>query len=172
VRETRRRFLGIDEDNVQFDDELADSAAPAAPAVAALGSARTAGELELRAEHGLARRDPAAAARLARAQRLADRYGRPLGHDPEHAMTVAASAPVARERVVRNSSEAAYRTTDEYHADYNDYLWQLAMADGNIPQVEVPHVEVPPAGPDADSEPAPHPRVIEGGPPDGTEPDD
>jgi hypothetical protein len=35
------------------------------------------------------------------------------------------------------------RTSDAYHGSYNDYLWQLALADGAVPDVRLP------GGPDA-----------------------
>jgi hypothetical protein len=28
-----------------------------------------------------------------------------------------------------------HRSADAYHASYNDYLWQLALADGGMPDV-------------------------------------
>jgi hypothetical protein len=53
------------------------------------------------------------------------------------------------------------RSPDRYHGSYNDYLWQLALADGNIPDISLPE--------DDDSAAdgrAAGPRVIDVPPPD------
>jgi hypothetical protein len=36
---------------------------------------------------------------------------------------------------VRDSSAAVHRSADDYHASYNDYLWELALADGGLPEL-------------------------------------
>jgi cytochrome oxidase assembly protein ShyY1 len=126
VREARRRYLGIDEGAQQIDAgagprELAGAATPGEELVV-----RGGGELALRAE---------IARRVERAARLADRYGQSLGLDAEDALAAsqAAATPAARQPIVRDSSAAVHRSADEYHASYNDYLWQLALADGGLP---------------------------------------
>jgi cytochrome oxidase assembly protein ShyY1 len=127
VRDARHRYLGIDPARAQLD---AAASAPreiaaASPSNSAL-VARGRGEMVRRAQD---------AQRVERAARLADRYGRSLGIDPEAAL---AAAPPDTERVapgavVRDSSTTLHRSADEYHASYNDYLWQLALADGGLP---------------------------------------
>ena len=129
VREARRRFLGIDADARQLDAE------EATPAIA--GHEPSGAELVAR-QHGELARRAALAQRVERAARLADRYGRSLGPDVEQAVAAAppgGATPVSAGPVVRDSSTAVHRSEDEYHASYNDYLWQLALADGGLPEL-------------------------------------
>ena len=151
VREARRRFLGIDEGARELDAEVG-------PRELAGASATPSGELVVRAPGELARRADVAE-RVERAARLADRYGQSLGLDAEDALATsqAATAPTARQPVVRDSSAAVHRSADEYHASYNDYLWQLALADGGLPEFvddrgEPKRIDAVP-GPDDDSAP-------------------
>jgi cytochrome oxidase assembly protein ShyY1 len=129
VRDARRRFLGIDPGAAQLD---------AAGVVARVldGAAAPGGQLVARDRAEVARRAQQDQ-RIARATRLADRYGRSLGIDPDAALAAATpdGAPIARQPVVRDSSAAAHRSADSYHASYNDYLWQLALADGGLPEL-------------------------------------
>ena len=127
VRDARRRYLGIDPGRVQLDAEHD------APREIAAASA-TGGELVAR-DHGEVARRASDAGRVERAARLADRYGRSLGIDPETALAAAPpdTAAGARQPVVRDSTTAVHRSADAYHASYNDYLWQLALADGGLP---------------------------------------
>jgi DNA-binding transcriptional regulator of glucitol operon len=65
------------------------------------------------------------------------------------------AAPVVyRGYVMPQSSTVPVRSNgDELHASYNDYLWQLNLADGGVPEVGTPGVvrsDVAPAGDDAD----------------------
>ena len=128
VREARRRFLGIDENARQLDAE-------AGPLEIA-GQQAPGGELVARSRGELAR-GAEVARRVERAARLADRYGRSLGLGAEDALAAsqAAAAPTARQPIVRDSSAAVHRSADDYHASYNDYLWQLALADGGLPEL-------------------------------------
>ena len=132
VREARRRFLGVDPDEVQLDDQPERAALPApsgAPiAVRSGGTVARAGESE----------------QWKRAAQLADRYGRSLGPDAE-----AGGAPVSPRRragrkpvvgpyeLPNSATTAQHPHGDDYHSSYNDYLWQLALADGATPPVEV-----------------------------------
>jgi cytochrome oxidase assembly protein ShyY1 len=147
VRDARRRYLGIDESARQIDD-VDEPPGIAAPAT---GGA----ELVARQRGELARR-AAVAQRVERAARLADRYGRSLGIDPEGAVLAAPAqpAPTAGQPGVRDSRTAVHRSADEYHASYNDYLWQLALADGGLPELvpdgEPRRIELAPE-PDDDS---------------------
>jgi cytochrome oxidase assembly protein ShyY1 len=129
VRDARHRFLGIDPGTAQLDAdevprELAGAGAQPGGALVARGS----GEIAQHAQF---------AHRMERAKRLADRYGRSLGIDPEGALAAssAEAAPGATRPVVRDSSAAVHRSEDAYHASYNDYLWELALADGGLPNV-------------------------------------
>lgn len=65
--------------------------------------------------------------RQAQTARLADRYGLPLAPPP------IGQAETSRQTAadVGESSPSAGRTTDAYHASYNDHLWLLALADGS-----------------------------------------
>jgi cytochrome oxidase assembly protein ShyY1 len=128
IREARHRYLGIDPGAAQLD--ALDGSHPIAAREVSGGElvARGRGELARRA------RD---AQRVERAARLADRYGRSLGIDPEQALAASTPAPPAGapRPVVLDSSSALHRSADAYHASYNDYLWQLALADGGLSNV-------------------------------------
>jgi cytochrome oxidase assembly protein ShyY1 len=130
IREARERFLGI---APSAEDEPLE-----------LGSGESA-ELALRANGALARPGETPTQQYQRAVRLADRYGRSLG--------VGSTAPQAGDvprgrvtptrgdedevRVVANSAAHPHRSEDDgYHGSYNDYLWQLGLADGATPPVE------------------------------------
>ncbi|WP_375498543.1 SURF1 family protein [uncultured Jatrophihabitans sp.] len=127
AREARRRFLGLDDDDVEFD--LA-----ARRPVAALDAGDDAHDLApaVRASAELAR--AGADVRWQAAERLADRYGRSLGPRPD-ANPALRRAPALREPAGPDSAHAPHRSSDSYHGTYNDYLWSLAMADGNLPEV-------------------------------------
>jgi cytochrome oxidase assembly protein ShyY1 len=146
VREARRRFLGIDAEARQLDAAQAGSVGGDHEASGAELVARRRGELARRA---------AVAERVERAARLADRYGRSLGLDVDDALAAAPAdaTPVATGPVVRDSSTAVHRSEDEYHASYNDYLWQLALADGGLPELfekgEPKRIEQVPEGGDS-----------------------
>lgn len=127
VRNARRRFLGIDPGAEQID------AGADRREVAGAGSSD--GQLVPRARGELAVR-AGQAQRLERSARLADRYGRSLGPDVEAALATSPDlAADGQSAAVRDSSTAVHRSADAYHADYNDYLWRLAMADGGVPDL-------------------------------------
>ncbi len=128
AREARLRFLGLDDADVEFD--LA-ARKPVAAALASGGSVPSDLTPAVRARAELAR--AGADAQWQAAERLADRYGRVLGPRPDADPSVR-RAPVLREPSGPDSSSAPHRSGDEYHGTYNDYLWSLAMADGNIPE--------------------------------------
>jgi hypothetical protein len=156
VRDARHRFLGVDEDANELD--------AAVPAALAAGSpAETSGgELAVRGSGALARRGESDADRWERAVRLADRYGRSLGPDagPELARSARDATHAPRPAPVRNSAAVPHRSEDDYHGSYNDYLWQLALADGEAPAVEPP--APPPAASDGPRQlDLPEPRPIE-----------
>jgi cytochrome oxidase assembly protein ShyY1 len=126
VREARRRYLGVDPGAAQLDDLPPRR-------VLASGSTSSGAELVPRGPAELAERTQLAA-QLERASRLADRYGRSLGLDPEEALA-APRVDGALRPPVRDSSATPHRSEDAYHAGYNDYLWKLALADGGMPDV-------------------------------------
>jgi cytochrome oxidase assembly protein ShyY1 len=123
VREARKKFLGIDPAQQQFgavagtpgraltDGSLPDGAASSVVAVRGDGTLVRSGELT--------------AQDVRRAEHLADRYGRSLGTGP-----TAAGTPIA--------PAAPPRRSDTYQGSYNDYLWELALADGDTPPVDLP----------------------------------
>ena len=131
VREAQRRFLGIDAGEAQFDAPLLDTAR-----VAAIERAPGA-EIVTRAAGALvtAGGDPR---ELARAKRLADRYGRALSMGEE--VDAPATAAPVRPRTpvgsltdrVPDSASVPHRSHDAYQGSYNDYLWQLGLADGDV----------------------------------------
>ena len=161
VREARKRFLGYDPDDVEFDLAQGERALELEGAAArsdssALPVARDGGTV--------ATVDGAGSPECQKAAALADRYGRSLGSTARAGSARPRRAPAARERLdgvsaaAYDSSVAPHRSGDEYHASYNDYLWQLAMADGDLPGVEVQS-----AADDEDAAPAvtSEPRVID-----------
>jgi hypothetical protein len=158
VREARQRFLGIDTGEEQFDQLDEPDGRLALPAGAGPDGADSAdGVVAVRANGELARPGPSAE-QWQRAAQLADRYGRSLGR--EHPAPPATApprrirprrAPAEPVRPAASSATTPHRSADEFHGAYNDYLWELAMADGNLPQVDMP-----------DGEPAEEPRPITG----------
>lgn len=170
VREARRRFLGPDADEREFDDLDLDGAAalPALPGSTERPAAG--GELARRGSATLARTGDADPERLQRAARLADRYGRSIsiGDEPVSAGPAARrrrSTAARRGRGVGEvqsaprSSADPHRSDDLYHGAYNDFLWQLALADGAIPTRDTDAAaaerELRPGAPE------PAPRVID-----------
>lgn len=157
VREAQQRFLGIDPGEQQFD-ELDDADEPLALPAGDTADAAD-GAVAVRGHGELARPGGVSAEQWQRAAQLADRYGRSLGPDSAKppAIRVASPrlrprrAPVEPVRPAASSASTPHRSADEFHGAYNDYLWELAMADGNIPQVEV-----------SGGEPADEPRPIAG----------
>jgi hypothetical protein len=154
VRDAQQRFLGIDPGNEELGIEprldrplqLTDGApATGVLAVADSGTVATLGGTVARAG-GPTRRQ------WQRAARLADRYGRSLGvgHDgpadqasrshPTTRAPVAGHGPEFRNEVP-DSQSRPHRSNDAYHGSYNDYLWQLAMADGATPSVSAPQLD-------------------------------
>jgi hypothetical protein len=102
------------------------------------------GTVAVREGDALARTDTGVAQRWQRAARLADRYGLSLGPEatPESRPLGApdSTMPEPRsERPIDLSSNGVHRSQDAYHGSYNDYLWQLALADGTTPEIELNH---------------------------------
>ena len=167
AREARRRFLGIDPGAEQFDDVAGPderAGRSSAPALESASSERG-GDLAVRARGELAER--ADDAQWQHAVRLADRYGVSLGDGVSAAALRRARTQPAADATVRDSSTAAHRSQDAYHGAYNDYLWQLALADGNLPDVfgDTGDAAVTrPAAPD-------RPRIVELAPAPPDEPD-
>jgi hypothetical protein len=141
AREAQRRFLGIDPDTHELE-------LPAAARALAGGAAPDDGSadgaaLEVRRGGVVAERSAVAPERWQRAARLADRYGRTLGPDtPPAGAARATAAPVARPRIggvpdgpATPAPTGPHRSPDSYHGSYNDYLWQLALADGELADV-------------------------------------
>ena len=75
------------------------------------------------------------------------------------------------DRPVPNSAAQPHRSHDGYHGSYNDYLWQLALADGELPQVAIGSKDEPSRTepPNTDS-PAIEPLVIDQPPSDNRHP--
>ena len=128
--------------------------------------------LSVRGRGTVTRANGASPARWQRGNRLADRYGRSFGARADdlapEGSTVEQQDPRPVERAGRpiavrepvlgedrpRSADQPYRSPDGYHGSYNDFLWKLAMADGNLP-----------AGEDDDA--APRPLTIAVVQPDG-----
>ena len=154
VREAQRRFLGIDPGNLELGTHPREAAGRSSGA-----------EIAVRAAGTVVRAGAADPATLARAKRLADRYGRSLSMGPA-AGPLPGSAPPLRapapagglsERVP-NSADVPHRSHDGYHGSYNDYLWELGLADGDAvgPEIAGPAPEIAAA-----SRPAIDPVVID-----------
>ena len=130
TRDAQRRFLGIDPDAGEFDLEAAERAER--PALGGRSAADGAIALRARAEIAVAE-SPV----VQRAERLADRYGRSLGPLAD-LPRVPDAGPVRRSFVPpheRTTASGPYRSDDAYHGAYNDNLWQLALAAGEVPDV-------------------------------------
>jgi cytochrome oxidase assembly protein ShyY1 len=175
VHEARKQFLGLD----PGAEELGLDPGPE-PARAQLTAGPGAdGTLAVRDGSALARPDGPSAEDWQRAARLADRYGRSLGRDdpsgadgrrfgtrPTRRGGGRPSGPGGLGRRTRggitNSATGVHRSDDPHHAAYNDYLWEIALADGATPEVSL--------RPAASDRPAP--RVIDATPTPPTEADD
>lgn len=134
AKDAQRRYLGIDPDGGEFD-----AIAPAPERVALAAGAAPSGELVRRADGTLARPDGPASPRVARAEQLAHRYGLTLGPDPVSLPDdVDDPGPLRRgEPTPHYLDSAPHRSADGYHGSYNDHLWQLALADGDAPDVHL-----------------------------------
>jgi cytochrome oxidase assembly protein ShyY1 len=166
MQEARRRFLGLHPANEEID-----SLPPAARRELSAGAAGT-GRVALRSGGTLVAGHEVSRQRWQRASRLASRYGLSLGVDPaDIGADDGSPAPGPGQRTRRaggvglgpqpaNSAATPHRSQDGYHGSYNDYLWQLALADGAVPD---------PAGtePPGTERPVPDPAGTE---PAGTEP--
>ncbi|MBE7190577.1 SURF1 family protein [Jatrophihabitans endophyticus] len=144
AKEAQRRYLGIDPDGGEFDA----LPPPTAPERVALGAGATpSGELVRRADGTLARPDAPVSPRVARAEQLADRYGLTLGPDQVTVPDDVDPGPLRRGEPTRRYNDSTpHRASDGYHGSYNDHLWQLALADGEAPDVRL----VDDGGPDAE----------------------
>jgi cytochrome oxidase assembly protein ShyY1 len=151
VREARQRFLGIDPSHEELGTDPASRRQRRSP----LTGATSADAVALRTNGALVRQAQPTSERWQRAAQLADRYGRSFGID--HAALGAQasrSGPSGRDRIVDhdntipnsyregvpNSATRPHRSDDAYHGSYNDYLWQLGLADGATPRVSIPRL--------------------------------
>jgi cytochrome oxidase assembly protein ShyY1 len=151
IREAQRQYLGIDPGSIEIDQPLPAAADLLRPALTSGpgGDGAVTTALATRTGGDLQRYRPVDPQRVQRARRLADRYGRSLGPefdgpvDPEPVPRRPAERP-ADDRplnpvhkpdstVTVHSSEG-----DELHGAYNDYLWELALRDGNLPDLDPP----------------------------------
>lgn len=133
IRDARRRFLGVDPDAVELGGAVEPGGA------VELGGAASGRELVVRRAGELATAGGGVAAqRWEQASRLAERYGRSLGPDGPEGVSGAPMVPGVSRGPVRDSSAAPHRSDDSYHGSYNDYLWQLALADGDLPDLLPP----------------------------------
>jgi cytochrome oxidase assembly protein ShyY1 len=155
ARAAQQRFLGIDPGAAEIDSP---ALAPDGPL--ALPGARRGGVLATRARGRVARTGSSSPA-WQRAERLADRYDVSLGPLTEAELAArSARRPVEDDFLRRDGRAGAdappYRSPDDFHGAYNDYLWELALADGNLsaraPAADDARADVP-------DEPAP--RIID-----------
>lgn len=166
VRDARRQFLGFDPDQAELD-ESADQ--PALPAAAGRGVA-------LRDRGTIASRGEPTPGQWQRAAHLADRYGRSLGRGHEADDTPLPSRPAGTGgrrgvggpyRLPNSATTPQHAHGDGYHSSYNDYLWQLSLADGAAPpgpssgagDASTPEVSARPGNPLPDEA---APKIIEG----------
>lgn len=166
VRDARKRYLGLDPGAEQFDAEPLSGAGH--PQLTAGADPTAALAVRDGGDGSLVRRGEPTPEQWRRAALLADRYGRSLGPDepggPAH--------PARRHRLrratdpdesitpVASSAQAPHRSEgDAFHGAYNDYLWELALADGNMPDVLLsPDGPVDPRT--AEDFPMPEPRPV------------
>ena len=144
VRDAQRRFLGIDPARIELGTEP--FAVPPAPITAA---ASTGAEVAVAGSRAVAPTAGPTRQQWRRAARLADRYGLSLGIDapPESndatqdsTDTAASPRDSGVEALYRlpDSSTSVHRSEDDrYHGAYNDYLWQLGLADGDTPDISL-----------------------------------
>jgi hypothetical protein len=163
VRDAQRRFLGIDPANEQFDIPASIEAPQRLQLTDGMNRA-----LDGACAHdvAIARAAPPTTEQWQRAAQLADRYGRSLGlAHPQPARQEARSGHPDNDAAVEPGDRTpisipSVATTparsdgDRYHGTYNDYLWQLALADGAAPGVSAARVE------DADA-PGPAPEILD-----------
>jgi cytochrome oxidase assembly protein ShyY1 len=143
IRAARRRFLGLDPDG----EDVETRAAALAPAAGGTGA-----DLALRGAGTVARMADVDAGARRRAARLANRYGLTLGPDidadratvdapPDHPRRRIGGVPDLPDRpsaAPAHTGAGLSRSPDPYHGSYNDYLWLLALADGEVPDVGLP----------------------------------
>ena len=151
VRDARRQLLGIDPSAEEFD--LKWDREHATPLELAEADTQTSGvALATRDDGTVAQWVEPTSLQWQKAAALADRYGRSLG--PDHPGQPSKSgAPARRRRYFVIPAGPLNRGADPYTSSYNDYLWQLALADGAVP-------DIPLDDPDASTTPT----VIDGTP--------
>jgi cytochrome oxidase assembly protein ShyY1 len=139
VRDAQRRFLGIDPGNAEFGIEPGSEQDPRPQLTAGMPFG---GAIAIRKSGTVVRQGEPTPEQWQRAAQLADRYGHSLGIG--HAGPANQAAPSAHtgkaptidhEDSVRNSATRPHRSYDAFHGSYNDYLWQLALADGATPAI-------------------------------------
>ncbi|MEO9138209.1 MAG: SURF1 family protein [Jatrophihabitans sp.] len=149
LREARQRFLGIDTGNEELDLEAGRDLDQRRQLTAGTSAA---GVVATRGSGTLVQRYDLTPERWQQAARLADRYGRALSNDRvEPAVQSSTPSHTARAPVVGHdqqppsSATNVHRSHDNYHGSYNDYLWQLGLADGATPDIPLPQLQ--PGGP-------------------------
>lgn len=146
AREAQRRFLGIDPGTAELELPSGGGGRRALAAGADPDARSPGAALDVRDGAAVAERAGVTPQRWQRASRLADRYGRTLGPSSptvaEPAPEREPPAPVARPRIggvpdvpANPLPTGPHRSPDSYHGSYNDYLWQLALADGELADV-------------------------------------
>jgi cytochrome oxidase assembly protein ShyY1 len=157
LREAGRRYLGVDTGTQELG---ADAASDPLSLTSGDGTGVSAtGVLATRPVGSLVRTERIVEARTSRAERLADRYGRSLG--PAGARAPDLARAVARDVEARAAAISTPARSDPYHDSYNDQLWLLALADGNIPEFDptlIPEVST------ASTPPTSSPLVIDADP--------
>jgi cytochrome oxidase assembly protein ShyY1 len=150
VRDAQRRFLGIDPANEQFDIPVSIEAPRRLQLTDRMHRAVDGAPAH---DVAIARAAPPTTEQWQRAANLADRYGRSLGlAHPEPARQEGRSAHPDNAAAVEEGDRAPTRIPssaitparsldDRYHGTYNDYLWQLALADGAVPSVSPARIE-------------------------------
>lgn len=159
AREAQRQLLGIDPD----ERPGLSTPEPAEPPVPVEGAPQH-GAVAVRSSGAVQHRTPAEQDQIRRAVRLADRYGLPLEVPADR--PVRPMPPAGRDGFVpayernyapQRPGPTVHRSPDSYHGSYNDYLWQLALADGDVPDV-APPADVP------DQSPRTEPPAIDASP--------
>jgi hypothetical protein len=146
VRDAQRRFLGVDVGELELS-----LSPPDRPATLPSADNRRDGELAVRGTGELVARIEVDSPAYRRAQRVADRYGRALKLSDGAPVVAKTTGARPARRIggvpddapafeAADSSSTPHRSHDGYHGSYNDYLWQLGLADRDAPDVVLePH---------------------------------
>lgn len=146
IRDARHLYLGYDPDEVEFGIEPVEAGGRLElPSGAEPDGTSPEGALAVRSQSALVGHRQPTRQEWEQAARLADRYGRSIGTrrsdkatPPPEPRRPRVPQRVGHDYVAPNSRVRPHRAVDSYHGAYNDYLWELGLADGDTPDVVLP----------------------------------